>query len=408
MHTNLGSLVPKMLTAAAIALILSIPGWTQASEKILYSFTGSTDGSSPQSGLAIDSEGNLFGTTAGGGSGASCPCGTVFELSPGLNGTWTESVIHSFDNGPTDANNPFSQPVFDSKGNLFGTALFGGANFQGGVYELSPQANGIWSETLVYSFTGGADGGSPYSSRLTLDTAGSIYGTTAGGGIYGSGVVFELVAGANGNFTEKVLHSFTGDSDGGNPYASSLVFDGSGNLYGIARGGGAHDYGVVFVLMPQSDGTWSEKVVYAFTGADGDANPVGGLFLDNKGRAYGAASDVFELVLGGGGIWSKNNLHNFTGTPDGAFPEAALISDRAGNLYGTTNSGGAHFGTVFELFPGAGGKWNERILHRFLDNGTDGLFPNWSPLAIDASGNLYGTTPSGGTKNAGIVFEVTP
>ena len=407
MHTRTRSAVSKIFVLVAITIALSSSGWAQATEKILYSFTGSADGGYPQSGLAIDSKGNLFGATQDGGSAATCSCGTVFELSPGSNGTWTESVIHSFSATNGDGNNPFGQPVFDSKGNLYGTTLFGGANFQGTVYELSPGANGTWSESVLYNFTGGADGGSIYTSRLTIDSSGNLYGVANSGGTYGFGVVFELSPGSNGTWTEKVLHSFTGGDDGGNPYASSVVLDSSGNLYGMARGGGAHDYGVVFDLTPQSNGTWSEKVIYDFPGGASGAYPIGGLFLGSSGKLYGAAYDVFELVPGSNGMRTKKTVHSFTGTPDGAFPEAALISDKAGNLYGTTNSGGAHNGTVFELMPGPNGNWKERVLHRF-SGGADGVSPNWSPLAMDASGNLYGTTQTGGASNVGVVFEVTP
>jgi len=405
MHTSSITTASKTISVVAVIFILTISGWAQATEKVIYSFTGLADGGFPQSGLAIDSKGNLYGTTQNGGAGTPCSCGTVFELSPGSNGTWTESVLHSF--GATgDGTSPFSQPVFDSKGNLYGTTVSGGTNFQGTVYELSPGTNGTWTETVIYNFTNGADGGLPYSTRLAIDSAGDLYGVTNAGGTYGFGVVFELIPGSNGTWTEKVLHSFTGDNDGGNPYASSLVLDSAGNLYGMARGGGAHDYGLVFGLT-RSNGTWSEKVLYAFTGADGEADAVGGLLLDSKGNLYGAAYDVFELVHGSNGTWTKSVLHSFTGTPDGAYPESALISDKAGNLYGTTNSGGSHDGTVFELAPGLGGSWKERVLHRFTANGTDGVSPNSSSLAMDASGNLYGTTPAGGASKVGVVFEIT-
>jgi uncharacterized repeat protein (TIGR03803 family) len=406
MHTRTRYAVSKAFVLVAIAVTLTGSGWAQATEKILYSFTGSADGGYPQSGLVADSKGNLYGTTSQGGSGAYCHCGTIFELIPGANGTWTESVLHSFGASSTDGTSPFSQPVFDSKGNLYGTTSFGGANFQGTVYELSP-ANGGWIESVLYTFTGGADGGSIDTSRLTIDRSGNLYGVTNSGGVFGFGVVFELSPGSNGTWTEKVLHSFTGGDDGGNPYASSVVLDSSGSLYGTARGGGAHDYGVVFGLTPQSNGTWSEKVIYDFPGGAVGADPIGGLLLDSSGKLYGAAFDVFELVPGSNGMRTKKMLHSFTGTPDGAFPEAALISDKAGNLYGTTNSGGAHNGTVFELMPGPNGNWNERVLHRF-SGGTDGVSPNWSSLAMDAGGNLYGTTQTGGASNVGVVFEVTP
>jgi uncharacterized repeat protein (TIGR03803 family) len=165
----------------------------------------------------LDSKGNLYGTTSGGGTGTACQCGTVFELSPGSNGGWTETVLHSFSSSASGGSIPFGGLVSDSKGNLYGTTPFGGASFQGTVYELSPGASGTWSESVLYSFTGGTDGGSPYSSRLSVDSAGNLYGRTNSGGAYGFGVIFELIAGSNGTWTEKVLHNFTGDNDGTNP-----------------------------------------------------------------------------------------------------------------------------------------------------------------------------------------------
>jgi uncharacterized repeat protein (TIGR03803 family) len=401
MHTT--SAPSRTFALVAIMFILAIPSRAQPSEKILYSFTNSGDGGYPQGGLIIDSKGNLYGTTSGGGTSQS---GTVFQLSPGSNGTWAETVIYSFGFGPTDGSGPYGGLVIDSNGNLYGATRFGGASFRGTVYELSPGANGIWNERVLYSFTGGADGGSPYDTNLTIDNAGNLYGTTVNGGTYQFGVVFELVAGANGTFTEKVLHAFTGGDDGANPYNSSVVIDSAGKLYGIAREG-EHDYGLVFELAPQPDGTWSEKVIYAFSGAGGEANPLGGLLLDSVGRLYGVAYDAFELVPESNGITHKT-LHTFSGAPDGAYPESALIADKTGNLYGTSNDGGDHYGTVFELMAGPNGNWTERVLHRFSSSGGDGMFPTFAPLVIDASGNLYGVTPTGGASNFGVVFEVTP
>ena len=120
------------------------------------------------------------------------------------------------------------------------------------------------------------------------------------------------------------------------------------------------------------------------------------------------AEDVFQLIPGSDGTWTHKTLLTFSGPPDGAYPLAALISDKAGNLYGTTYQGGTHYGTVFELLPAANGKWNEKILHRFTDSAGDGKLPSTVSLTMDASGNLYGTTETGGTSNSGVVFEVTP
>jgi uncharacterized repeat protein (TIGR03803 family) len=407
MRTCSSSAAARTFAIVAVTVILAISAWAQPTEKIIYSFTGSADGGSPQAGLVGDGKGNLYGTTSGGGTGAYCHCGTVFELIPGSNGTWTETVLYSFSASSSDGSSPFGGLVFDSKGDLYGTTLFGGASSQGTAYELSPSTDGTWKESVIYSFPGGASGGAPYSNHLTVDSAGNLYGT-ASGGSFGAGVVFELTAAANGTWTEKVLHTLTGDDDGDNPYASSLVPDGAGGFYGITRDGGAHDYGVVFRLTPQPDGTWSENVIYAFTADNGESGPISGLLIDAVGNLYGAAYDVFELIPAVNGTPTHKTLHTFPGPPDGAFPQAAPISDKAGNLYGTTYYGGAHYGMVYELMPGADGTWNERVLHRFSDSGGDGAYPTFGSLTMDASGNLYGTTESGGASKAGIVFEVTP
>ncbi|HWY22560.1 MAG TPA: choice-of-anchor tandem repeat GloVer-containing protein [Candidatus Acidoferrum sp.] len=405
MSTTLRFTIARFFAAAAIALTLTSVGWTQSTEKILHTFTGSSDGSVPEAGMTLDSQGNLYGTTAFGGA-FGC-CGTVFELSPASNGTWTEKLIYDFSlGGGADGFIPWGGLVFDNKGNLYGTTLFGGTSFQGTVFELTPGANGTWTESVLYSFTGGADGGSLFGSSLIIDGSGNLYGTAESGGAYGYGVVFEMVAGSNGTWTQKVLHSFKGGNDGTFPFNNPLVMDPAGKLYGATLSGGAHDYGIVYQLTPESNGTWAEKLIYPFTSA-GVSGPAGNLVLDSAGNLYSVcAFCIFELMPGPNGTWTEKTLYTFQGGPDGAYPEA-VVSDKAGNLFGTTYSGGVHHGTVFELSHGANGTWSERVLHRFQPDGVDGVFPQFATLAIDASGNLYGTTPSGGTSAQGVVFEIT-
>jgi len=183
--------------------------------------------------------------------------------------------------------------------------------------------------------------------------------------------------------------------------------DAAGKLYGATPSGGAHDFGVVYQLTPQSNGTWTEKIIYAFTATDGLNGPYGGLVLDKAGNLYSTCTFcIFELVPGSNGTWTQKIVHIFAGCPDGAYP-GAVILDRAGNLYGMTYTGGVHRGTVFWFSPSSNGTWKEAILHRFQPDGVDGVFPQSARLAIDARGNLYGTTPSGGTSAQGVVFEIT-
>jgi uncharacterized repeat protein (TIGR03803 family) len=398
--------ISRVLIAIVIGGMMTI-GATAQTEKILYSFTGGSDGGAPQGGLVLDGKGNLYGTTQQGGSNSG---GTVFELTPNSNGTWTEQVLYSFTGlfGNSDGAFPYGSLVFDSKGNLYGTTVFGGTSFQGTVFELSPGTNGTWTENILYNFTGGADGGAPYGPGLSIDRAGNLYGTTNTGGSNGFGVVFEVVAGSNGNWTEKVLHAFTGGDDGSYPFGGPLLVDSTGSLYGNTSQGGTHDYGVVFKMTPNANGTWTEKVLYAFKNTDGTTSPIGALAFDTHGNIYGTAYDAFELSPGSNGSWTEKPLHLFAGGSDGADPESGLVIDAAGNLYGTTNTGGKHRGTVFELSPGSNGNWTEKILHRFSPTGGDGIFPYIVNLIIDGSGHLYGTTSGGGSSGFGVVYKVTP
>jgi uncharacterized repeat protein (TIGR03803 family) len=189
----------------------------------------------------------------------------------------------------------------------------------------------------------------------------------------------------------------------------TLALNADGNVYGITGVGGAHDYGVVFELVRGSNGTWTEKILHAFTGGADASNPSGGLIFDASHNLYGASFYyTFELSPGLDGAWTEKQIHQFTGGSDGAYPESALVFDKAGNLYGTTSNGGLHRGTVFELTPGPGGTWTEKILHKFSPTGGDGIFPSYPALAISLNGTLYGTTQSGGASNEGVVFAVKP
>jgi uncharacterized repeat protein (TIGR03803 family) len=373
---------------------------------VLYSFTGGADGGSPYAGLIRDSAGNLYGTTLGGGA---CGNGTVFML----NKTGKETVLYSFTGG-ADGAGPFAGLVRDAAGNLYSTTIDGGSSSAcqghacGVVFKLDESGN----ETVLYSFNGGADGEYPYAG-LVRDAKGDLYGTTAFGGgggcpnyFSGCGTVFKLDATGE----ETVLYSFTGTGgDGAYPYAG-LVLDAAGNLYGTtAQGGtyacnyGENGCGTVFKL----DKTGKETVLYTVTDTHG-AYPYAGLVRD-------AASNLYGTTLGGDGsgrgrvfkldkAGKETVLHSFTGTGgDGEYPYAGLVRDAKGNLYGTTWSGGTHgSGTVFEL--DKTGK--ETVLYSFT-GGADGAWP-WAGLALDANGNLYGTTVIDGASGYGTVFELTP
>ncbi|MFZ1010084.1 MAG: choice-of-anchor tandem repeat GloVer-containing protein [Candidatus Sulfotelmatobacter sp.] len=275
----------------------------------------------------------------------------------------------------------------------------------GSVFELTPGTNNTWTEKVLYSFDPGSGGILPYRG-VVRDPAGNLYGTTAQGGAYFNGTVFELVAGSNGSWTEKTLYSFTGVNDGADP-ETLLILDAAGNLYGTTTYAGPNDYGSVFELKRGGNGDWTLKTIYAFTGVSG-LNPFSGLTFDSAGNLYGTSeTTAFELMPGPNGKWTEKTLHAFTGGTDGAGAYSGLIFDKEGDLYGTTSLGGLHEGTVYELKPAAG-SWTEKVLHRFAGGSGDGSYPLLPNLLRDASGNLYGTTPEGGSSGAGVVYEITP
>jgi uncharacterized repeat protein (TIGR03803 family) len=230
-------------------------------ETVLYNFTCDSDGGNPAGGLILDASGNLYGTTEQGGSFSQEPCtysgcGVVFKLTPVVKGKWAETVLYSFQ-GTDDGYIPVAGLVFDDAGNLFGTTYYGGPGGWGTVFELTPGAKGGWTETTLYSFTDGADGANP-SGSLTLNSSGAVYGTTQYGGdlncpggdrVYGCGTVFQLTKNSDNTWTEAVLYSFTDSDDGGYPL-SNVIFDSEGMLYGTTPSGGAGSGGTVFSLTP--------------------------------------------------------------------------------------------------------------------------------------------------------------
>jgi uncharacterized repeat protein (TIGR03803 family) len=374
-------------------------GW-QAST--LYSFTGfaAGDGAFPASGLIFDSAGNLYGVTPQGGAYA-CPhsnygCGTVFVLSPD-SGSWKETILHNFSVQGTEGWFPFGRLTLDSAGNLYGTTQ------RGTVFELSPGPSG-WTETTLRNVAD--DAGAPLNSGLLLDTAGHVFGTTQAG-------VFELSPNPGGAFwKDRVVYNFS------NANPRDLIFDKAGNLFGDTSYGG-NGNGTFFELT-SAGGTWNLTTLYTFTGGVDGASPKG-LITDGAGNFYATSSrplgnisggldEVLRLSLSLKGVWQATVLisGNFK---DGFLPSAGLIFDAAGNLYGTTSVGGTRgFGTVFKMSPIQGG-WKTSILYSFQGS-LDGGLPK-AGLVFDAIGNLYGTTSMGGNRTncsqgCGTVFELSP
>jgi uncharacterized repeat protein (TIGR03803 family) len=396
-------------TIALLTVLALGAGASAQTETILHTFSVPSGGDNPLGSLIADGQGNLYGTTQYGGSGY----GVVFELTPNTTGTWSEQVLYKFAGPPNDGSYPSSALIFDGQGNLYGTTQVGGPYGAGTVFELSPGPGGVWSEKVLYGFKpqsfGGTDGFNLYADGLAFDGAGNLFGiTTSGGAACYCGTVFELSPGSNGTWTEKVIHRFTGGTDGGSPAGSTLVLDAAGNLYGVTNSGGTHDYGVVYELVRGTAGSWTEKVLYAFPGGNAGAFPFGKLLFDSAGNLYGTTYyTAYELSPTSAGSWTIKTLHNFGGGTDGANVQSGMVFDKAGNLYGTTYRGGKHYGTVFELTPQANGAWSERVLHRFSPTGGDGLNPQLVELIVGASGKLYGTTANG-AGNSGTVFEIAP
>jgi uncharacterized repeat protein (TIGR03803 family) len=383
----------------ALALLIPVSGaYAKSSETVLYSFTGGADGSNPYGALIEDVSGNLYGTAVEGGAKG---VGTVFKLAP----DGTETVLWSFSGA--DGSYPEAGLIMDKKGNLYGTTSYGGAGGKGTVFEVAPSG----TETVLWSFSGGADGSDPMAS-LIIDKKGNLYGTTVFGGANGDGTVFEVPAGG----TETVLYSFgsaTNGTDGVDPLAG-LMMDKKGSLYGttneggIGTGCGSGGCGVVFKLAPHGK-SWTETVLHSFAGGTDGAFPTSDLIEDKSGNLYGTTYTgggslgdgiVFEVAPDG----TETVLWTFTG-PNGAAPEAGLIMDKKGKLFGTTFMGGANgYGAVFELAPDG----TEKVLYSFdsATNGTDGILP-YAGLIQDKSGNLFGAAYGGGADANGAIFKVT-
>jgi uncharacterized repeat protein (TIGR03803 family) len=356
-------------------------GWT---EMVLHSFDNNgTDGFEPSASLVLDAEGNLYGTTVEGGGGLCMKssngpvvgCGTVFELTAGVGGVWTEKILYVFGIRALDGIWPYSNLVFDSTGNLYGTTSLGG------------------SHALCY-----------------------MYGKT----LTGCGTVFELKPNRNGVWTEKILHNFGAGTDGEIPSAG-VVFDAAGNLYGTTTSGGPplcgengkfRVCGIVFELIPEGTKGWNEKQVTI-----GDTGFPTNLAIDPDGNLYVAADSggscgndynvgcgiVFELASTGGYVGTIGNFGS------GSDP-SALILDAQGNVYGTTENilnQDIHESTVYEASQSASGSWEYTVLYQFNSNGSGGSFPSGG-LVRDTAGNLYGTTQEGGKNSKGVAFEITP
>ncbi|HSZ03474.1 MAG TPA: choice-of-anchor tandem repeat GloVer-containing protein [Terriglobales bacterium] len=404
------------VSAALVLGILLLPALAASKSPhqpvytVLHRFSGG-DGANPAASLIQDPSGNLYGTTQYGGS---FNYGTVFKLEP----SGKETVLHSFDGA--DGMWPTAALIRDAAGALYGTTFDGGTREGGGcvhgcgtVFKI----NSVGKFTVLYAFTGGADGGNP-ATNLILDSAANLYGTTYGGGNFcsllvdGCGVVFKL----NQHGEETVLYSFTETPDGGQP-SGGLVRDEAGNLYGTTQFQGATGYfGTVFEL----DSAGVETILYNFTDGTDGAGPQGTLVRDADGNLYGETQSGGDLSVQNcvSGLWKgcgvlfklapsgeETILYTFTDGSDGRGPLGGLLRDRARNLYGVTGS--CCGGLLFKL--SVNGKLH--VLHTF--EAPTGILP-FAGVIMDSAGNLYGTAWEGGNsgclaiQGCGVVFKLTP
>jgi uncharacterized repeat protein (TIGR03803 family) len=310
----------------------------------------------------------------------------------------TETLLYNFSDG-SDGGHPASRLVFDAEGNLYGTTRVGGLGF-GTVYELSPNGSGGWTETVLHSFAGGFDGSDPRYSDVVFDGAGNLYGTTHSGGAKNHGVVFKLTHSGSG-WTETILHSFGGSKTEGCYPGSGLIMDSAGKLYGTTHGCGGTN-GTVFEMSSSGGNTWTEHIIY------GVKTSYAGLTMDGAGNIFGTSRDnlLYELSPNGNGGWTASVLHAFTGTPfDGSDPQGALVFDSSGDLYGTTLHGGTTGrGTVYRMSHGPSG-WSEQLLYSFQCC-KGHIYSPFGGVVLDPAGNIYGTATLG--SGYGGIFKLTP
>jgi uncharacterized repeat protein (TIGR03803 family) len=381
----------------------------------LHSFQAGNDGAAPNGGVAFITKDIVLGTTAGGGTSRA---GTIFAVRPVKHGRFKETVLYTFLGGD-DGANPTAGLTHGANGVLYGVCVNGGASNRGTVFQFSPPSltGGHWTESVIYSFGGGSDGAHPWAP-LVRDSSGVLYGTTIVGGS-GNGTVFLLAppAVAGGSWTETVLYSFKGNGDGTQPYAG-LTLGKNGVLYGATIGGGSSGNGTVFQLTPPAiaGGAWTETVLYSFTGGSDGAHPYATLLPGGLGDLYGTTSNggassvgtAFQLKPATTGPWTLTVLHTFAGgTTDGEAPSSGLAFGPHDLLFGTTAAGGTSgAGIVYRLnLPPNATAWNETILYNFT--GADGAVP-LSRLEYATTGLLYGTAEKGGRDGHGTVFALKP
>jgi uncharacterized repeat protein (TIGR03803 family) len=400
------------LRNALLMLTLALSGLASAqTESTLYTFKETTS-FWPQGALLEDSSGNLYGTTRAGGTYG---VGTIFKMAPPavLGGAWTLTTLYSFVPYGSGGYVPVSDLITDSTGAFYGTTYSGGDPVCncGVVYKLIPPAKlgGAWTEQPLYAFTGNSDGRLPAFATLTMNSAGVIYGVTIRGGTWDSGVIYQLTPATGGTYTESVLYSFGDLADASTPNGP-LTMDSSGALYGVTSLGGVFDAGTAYKFVPASNGQLAtESLLFSFKASTkSGTNPSGSLLFDASGNLYGVTNGggsanndgvVYELTPAKA-TWTQTILYTFS-KQSGANPVGGLTwNPTTGALYGTTSSLNGKTtgdGSVFKLLPPAvpGGAWTESTLFQFT-YATVGGYPTGAVTRDPNTGTLYGTAINGG------------
>jgi uncharacterized repeat protein (TIGR03803 family) len=415
-----------LLVFVALSAVVSANAQTYT---VIHQFSDGADGGAPIVGLTVAANDKFYGSASDGGQ---LGAGTVFQLQL-RNSGWILTPLSTFSFVNENSIGPDSRVLVGSDSSLYGTTYSQGVHGCqdnlgcGLVYKLRPLLNVCrsalcyWTSTVLYTFSGNADGAYP-EGDLIFGRTGVLYGTTFAGGNSGCqsgthdncGVVYSLTtAGAYGS-----IYTFQGGSDGSSP-ASGVIEDQAGNLYGTTSQGGGQGCsgqgcGTVFELSPNGSG-WTETILYRFQGTTDGSSPMAGLIFDSAGNLYGTTETggaggggtAFELTSSGG-QWTFHLLFGFTAPGQGQSlpgPHASLAMDAAGNLYGTTMyDGAAGHGAIFKL-TFSGGGWNYTSLHDFT-GGTDGGEPT-SNVVFDSQGNLYGTASAAGT-GEGVAWQIVP
>ncbi len=422
----------KMALVAIAMLLIGLASHAAQAQTftVLHNFTNGADGSNPYSGVTIPQAGRLYGTTRSDSTGN----GTVFRMTRQGSG-WTFAPLFRFDG--SNGTWPEARVVFGPDGQLYGTTEDGGGfGVFGVVYSLRPPAQACpslfceWGQSILARLATASDGNFFDYGDLIFDPDDNIYGTVEtggstciggpGGGSGPEGNVYQLTKSGQ-SWTKKIIYNFENPSAGAQP-TSGVIRDAAGNLYGTTEACGdpqCNHGGTVFELTSQQGTCWSEQTLHAFAvdGSEGRA-PIAGLVADGAGNMYGATiakgpnggGTIFELSPSQGG-WSFQVLYALSGSGYTPGPWRNLALDAAGNLYGTTYSEGAFgYGSIFKLTQ-ENGSWTYTSLHDF-SGGNDGGYP-LSNVSMDANGNLFGTASAGGSSTncaggCGVVWEVTP